>query len=170
MLLTPILLVYFFTFQSCDDRNPAHSWCSDCEDHLCDDCVKAHQRVKITKDHNITTIVVQPRMRSSSSASADGSSREPVPCRDHPSEQLLAFCDPCDVLVCEACCKASTGRHEGHAIKRTHAKAPEVKTALQQAVADTRLKKNMLDENRSILGNKLSELNIKVSHLIGVRT
>ena len=33
---------------ACDDKNPAHSWCAECEEHLCDDCVKAHQRVKVS--------------------------------------------------------------------------------------------------------------------------
>ena len=32
---------------------------------------------------------------------------------------------------------------------------------LEQGVADVKLKKNLLDENRSLLGTKLSELNIK---------
>ena len=41
---------------SCDENNFASAKCEECEDHLCDDCVKAHKRLKITKDHKISTI------------------------------------------------------------------------------------------------------------------
>ena len=41
---------------SCEDQNIADSLCEDCNEHLCTDCVKAHQRVKMTKDHVITAI------------------------------------------------------------------------------------------------------------------
>ena len=40
--------------KSCDDQSIATSRCEDCEENLCDECVKAHQRVKVTKDHKIT--------------------------------------------------------------------------------------------------------------------
>ncbi|XP_039192247.1 E3 ubiquitin-protein ligase TRIM71 isoform X2 [Crotalus tigris] len=38
---------------SCDEGNTASSRCLDCQEHLCDNCVRAHQRVRLTKDHFI---------------------------------------------------------------------------------------------------------------------
>ncbi|KAL8165448.1 UNVERIFIED_CONTAM: E3 ubiquitin-protein ligase trim71 [Gekko kuhli] len=38
---------------SCDEGNAASSRCLDCQEHLCDNCVRAHQRVRLTKDHFI---------------------------------------------------------------------------------------------------------------------
>ncbi|KAJ3608632.1 hypothetical protein NHX12_023164 [Muraenolepis orangiensis] len=38
---------------SCDEENPAGSHCLDCQEYLCDNCVRAHQRVRLTKDHFI---------------------------------------------------------------------------------------------------------------------
>ena len=40
------------------------------------------------------------------------------------------------------------------------------RSSLEQGVADVKLKKNVLDENRSLLGTKLSELNIKEKALM----
>lgn len=37
---------------NCDDTN-ATSWCVECAEYICDSCVQAHQRLKITKDHSI---------------------------------------------------------------------------------------------------------------------
>ena len=41
---------------SCDNNNPVCSWCAQCKEQLCDGCVKAHRRVKVTKDHSISDI------------------------------------------------------------------------------------------------------------------
>lgn len=38
---------------SCDEGNAASSRCLDCQEHLCDNCVRAQQRVRLTKDHYI---------------------------------------------------------------------------------------------------------------------
>ncbi|XP_064414849.1 E3 ubiquitin-protein ligase TRIM71-like [Latimeria chalumnae] len=38
---------------SCDEGSAATSHCLDCQEDLCDRCVKAHQRVRLTKEHLI---------------------------------------------------------------------------------------------------------------------
>lgn len=38
---------------SCTDDAIATSWCVECAEFICDSCVQAHQRLKITKDHSI---------------------------------------------------------------------------------------------------------------------
>lgn len=38
---------------SCTDDEPATSWCVECAEYICDSCVQAHQRLKITKEHTI---------------------------------------------------------------------------------------------------------------------
>lgn len=42
---------------SCDEGNPATSHCLDCQEYLCDNCVRAHQRVRLTKDHFIERLL-----------------------------------------------------------------------------------------------------------------
>ena len=54
--------------QSCDEGAIASHSCSDCEDNLCEDCVKAHKRMKITKDHKLTPIANNSSARSISAA------------------------------------------------------------------------------------------------------
>lgn len=41
---------------SCDEENPATSHCLDCQEYLCDNCVRAHHRVRLTKDHFIESL------------------------------------------------------------------------------------------------------------------
>ena len=41
---------------NCDDNALGSYGCKDCRDILCDECYKAHLKVKITRDHDLLTI------------------------------------------------------------------------------------------------------------------
>ena len=41
---------------NCDDNALGSYGCNDCRDILCDDCYKAHSKLKITRDHDVLTI------------------------------------------------------------------------------------------------------------------
>uniref|UniRef100_A0A452HS48 E3 ubiquitin-protein ligase TRIM71 n=1 Tax=Gopherus agassizii TaxID=38772 RepID=A0A452HS48_9SAUR len=60
---------------SCDEGNAASSRCLDCQEHLCDNCVRAHQRVRLTKDHFIERF----------------------------GGVLHFYCDTCSVPICREC-------------------------------------------------------------------
>ena len=110
----------------------------------------------MTKDHSISAIVAQPKsIRTSASSVA---TREAT-CKIHKGERLVAFCEKLDRLICRECQKSFN--HEDNCCKDSHLVAPEVKSALGQATDELRVKRTMLDENRSLLGVKLGELNIK---------
>ena len=42
--------------RNCDDGMLVNSLCEQCNEYLCENCVLAHQRVRLTKDHNIRSI------------------------------------------------------------------------------------------------------------------
>lgn len=44
-----------YTCTSCEDSASATGFCVDCQDWLCQTCIDAHQRVRVTKDHTIKT-------------------------------------------------------------------------------------------------------------------
>ena len=46
---------------SCEENASASSKCLDCEEYLCAACVRAHLRVKITKDHEIQPLKTSKR-------------------------------------------------------------------------------------------------------------
>ena len=41
---------------NCDDNASGSYGCKDCEDIFCDECYKAHSKLKITRDHDVLTI------------------------------------------------------------------------------------------------------------------
>lgn len=83
---------------SCEDKSPATSYCLDCTDWLCDACVQAHQRVRVTKDHTVQTM---EEYRASASSSIDD--QRPIFCSVHTHEPLKLFCGNCEKLTCRDC-------------------------------------------------------------------
>lgn len=102
---------------SCNDQTIATSHCTSCDDMLCDACVSAHKRVKLTRDHPIV-----PLNRSTSNG--------PVPvvtpkvnkrysCAKHSygaydkMQYYKYYCDVCNKVTCAKCHEAG-GEHFNH--------------------------------------------------------
>ncbi|KAF4088283.1 hypothetical protein AMELA_G00080440 [Ameiurus melas] len=73
------------------DETVLSGWCKECEEALCSDCVSAHQRVKVTRNH--TVIPQEPRSGLSIS----------LRCTSHKQERLKFFCVTCNQLTCRDC-------------------------------------------------------------------
>ena len=110
----------FLTHQSCDDQSIATSYCEDCEEYLCDDCVRAHRRVKMTKDHKITSVA------SSSKPSTKRATSElkDMTCQLHPGEKLNFYCEVCEKLTCRQC--QMLPKCENHNFKTIEEIVPEM--------------------------------------------
>lgn len=82
---------------SCEDKAEANGFCVECVEWLCKTCIRAHQRVKFTKDHTV-------RQKEEVSPEAVGvTSQRPVFCPFHKKEQLKLYCETCDKLTCRDC-------------------------------------------------------------------
>ncbi|XP_041740156.1 E3 ubiquitin-protein ligase TRIM71-like [Coregonus clupeaformis] len=136
---------------SCDEGNPASSHCLDCQEYLCDNCIRAHQRVRLTKDHFVERLAESLHHASLVKASPVGGGGGGVGggvgltltqsfqsnfsllslfqdrmsfCQHHDNKVFLFFCETCSVPICREC---SVGRHLGHSF-----------VYLQDAVQDSR--------------------------------
>ncbi|XP_054844895.1 transcription intermediary factor 1-alpha isoform X1 [Eublepharis macularius] len=82
---------------SCEDNAEANGFCVECVEWLCKTCIRAHQRVKFTKDHTV-------RQKEEVSPEAVSiTSQRPVFCPYHKKEQLKLYCETCDKLTCRDC-------------------------------------------------------------------
>uniref|UniRef100_A0A2R9A0B0 E3 ubiquitin-protein ligase TRIM71 n=1 Tax=Pan paniscus TaxID=9597 RepID=A0A2R9A0B0_PANPA len=122
---------------SCDEGNAASSRCLDCQEHLCDNCVRAHQRVRLTKDHYIERGPPGPGAAAAAQQLGLGPPFPGPPfsilsvfperlgfCQHHDDEVLHLYCDTCSVPICREC---TMGRHGGHSF-----------IYLQEALQDSR--------------------------------
>ncbi|XP_066440957.1 E3 ubiquitin-protein ligase TRIM71 [Eleutherodactylus coqui] len=110
---------------SCDEGNGASSHCMDCQENLCDNCLRAHQRVRLTKDHFIERFAgaaspaSSAATTSSSSSPFQGNAFSILPmyperlayCQQHNEEVLHFYCDTCSTPICREC---TVGHHSRH--------------------------------------------------------
>lgn len=60
-----------------NDDNPATRYCIDCSELICDTCVEAHRRLKITKDHTI-------KSKDAAESKHDKDNTKEIKCQTHP--------------------------------------------------------------------------------------
>ena len=112
---------------SCDEGSTSSYQCTDCRETLCDNCVRAHLRVRLTKDHHIERLdpqrnrmqgryIPQTQMLSTSPIQpvSDG---PPSFCDDHETEVLILYCDTCSKPICKECMMTEHNIHSTYYLK-----------------------------------------------------
>jgi len=160
---------------SCDDRSTASSYCMNCNEWLCDVCVSAHQRVKVTKDHIIQTkssynssVNSTPSEKGNQENPTAGNSKEkPLFCKVHSQEQLRLFCANCDKLTCRDCQLVEHKDHRYQFIDEAASKHREIlKKLLQYLQINLGLLKETIVEVEKVsdaLGSQESEIEAEIN-------
>ena len=113
---------------SCDENNPATSYCFVCQTFMCASCVQSHQRFKATRGHrNVLIDKLQAQ-------DVQELIRRPAMCSHqfHEGQPLEFYCEDCKVLICVKC---SIVIHNRHSVTDTRKAALEQKMKLMEAVA-----------------------------------
>ncbi|XP_046367063.2 uncharacterized protein LOC124142552 [Haliotis rufescens] len=76
------------------DLTPAVSWCSVCDDALCERCVAMHKRIPATRNHDVTLLSGDVKVKQ----------RKKVMCEEHKSECIEFDCKDCKKAICQKCC------------------------------------------------------------------
>ncbi|KAG7161337.1 E3 ubiquitin-protein ligase TRIM71-like [Homarus americanus] len=147
---------------SCDDGQAATSRCRDCNEALCDSCVRAHQRVRLTKDHFIVRMANEDV--SSGNGNGSGSVRShfsedncltplslsspppaipshssPLPsvvyCSLHDGEVVRLYCELCNAAICREC---TLRDHRGHAFTYLQNAAESSRAVTMKLLTDAR--------------------------------
>ncbi|XP_012498209.1 PREDICTED: transcription intermediary factor 1-alpha [Propithecus coquereli] len=110
---------------SCEDNAEANGFCVECVEWLCKTCIRAHQRVKFTKDHTV-------RQKEEVSPEAVGvTSLRPMLCPFHKKEQLKLYCETCDKLTCRDC---QLLEHKEHRIIEVNQNQKQVEQDIKVAI------------------------------------
>lgn len=149
----------------CSDDASATSWCVECSEFICDSCVQAHQRLKITKDHTIKT-KEEAAVDNQSASGADKS----LMCHVHPLEKLSLFCETCDKLTCRDCQLVD---HRDHKYKFAHEIATETRSTLSSLLSEITYKRVLLnsamkviDDRQNLIADKKKELVKEITHMV----
>ncbi|CAL4118615.1 unnamed protein product, partial [Meganyctiphanes norvegica] len=145
---------------SCDEGQGASSRCRDCNEVLCDSCVRAHQRVRLTKDHFIVRLEDNGVNSSGGNIGSGGTSlrfpednchtplslSSPPPsmgshgssssyCSIHDGEVLRLYCDMCNMAICRKC---TLRDHRGHSFIYLQDAADSSRAITIKLLADAR--------------------------------
>ncbi|XP_028966854.1 E3 ubiquitin-protein ligase TRIM71 [Galendromus occidentalis] len=119
---------------SCDDRNPAKGRCRECNNELlCENCINAHQRVRLTRDHTIVRFAPSP--------SLELKNYIPRSCAEH-NEALFVYCDTCEKPLCGKC----TEMHKGHSLQHIRDAIDSGRSYIERSLKDTESKLKVLQE------------------------
>lgn len=151
---------------SCSDNAVATSWCVDCSEYICDSCVQAHQRLKITKDHTI-----KPKEEANSDQLSGSAGIDKLHmCLLHPQEKFSLYCETCEKLTCRDC---QLSDHRDHKYKFAHEIATETRQALSTLLSEINYKRFLLstatqviDDRQKMIGDKKSELIKEVTNMV----
>ena len=92
----------------CEEPGPVESYCSDCQNYLCRDCILAHKKFKAYRGHKVTPI---------RELDAAGLSCQVQYCAEHTSEAVKLYCATCQKLICRDC---TLVEHRQHSYTFTH--------------------------------------------------
>ncbi|XP_061380790.1 E3 ubiquitin-protein ligase TRIM33 isoform X1 [Danaus plexippus] len=134
---------------SCEDPEPATSYCVDCAEFICDNCVHAHQRLKITKDHTIKC--KEEAVSELQAAQAGARTAHDMYCRDHPQERLTLFCETCDRLTCRDC---QLQHHRDHKYQFSTEMAAQARGSIAALLSEVSYKRVLLGSAMKVIRDR----------------
>ena len=115
------------------------AYCHTCSDYLCEECLKAHKKVKALRDHKTVTITPGKAL------DIEPQSKKSYLCSVHPEEPLKLYCKSCKSLACLLC---FVGLHNGHDIGSIDGKTRQkVEQSINNLVKETDSKLIEFEDN-----------------------
>jgi len=147
---------------NCGEGSMVTARCIDCRELLCDSCVRAHQRVRLTKEHRIVTFIEEAAMLrkttiatsttasspttsiSSVSTTSDKSSSEDlIRCGKHEFQFLSLYCETCFTPVCKEC---TFSDHRGHSFQYLREAVQSTQAIVGKLIGDAKTEISKIEE------------------------
>ncbi|XP_071089142.1 uncharacterized protein [Haliotis cracherodii] len=124
---------------------PATSWCSICDDVFCDGCLKMHNMMPMSRDHEVVDLSDPTKVRT----------RRCFMCKIHRDEKVKLFCKDCKQAICTICCCI---KHRAcKDVETIESMTPLVKEHLTNKTEELRINmentKNYIDLRKSTIQN-----------------
>lgn len=94
-----------YTCSNCEDNSPASSRCLNCCEFLCEDCVKAHRRIRALRHHVMRDIEAWLAAGQCIRSPGDGEENTNLVyyCPEHDDRVVAVFCEACELAICSEC-------------------------------------------------------------------
>ena len=135
--------------ESCS-KMPSVSFCHNCKEYICTECVKAHKQLRKLSSHKIVSI---ESIRSNVSKGHHSTNipvvHHEVTCTKHVDEPLKLYCRDCHRLVCRDCILID---HKDHRYAFVTDAAPLCKAELKESVKSV----NKISESLNVVAESLN--------------
>ena len=154
---------------SCDEGSKASSQCRDCNEYLCDNCVRAHQRVRLTKDHYIERLSedgshgATHKPQPSPSPIQPVSDRPPSFCDLHENEVTRLYCATCGQAICRECTMVEHVRHNFIYLQDA---VEAAKKETLRLLADARAGMEALEEATQLTQNMAERVEVRAQAVV----
>lgn len=126
----------------CDEHVRAAGRCRDCNEMLCENCVWAHQRVRLTKEHTIIHFEEESQAHQGI-ANKPPAGPPSYSCEKHDREVLRLYCETCSQALCREC---TMKEHSGHSFVYLQDAVKAARTDAPATLADVRALAGVLEE------------------------
>ncbi|XP_073728271.1 uncharacterized protein trim33l isoform X1 [Misgurnus anguillicaudatus] len=131
------------------EETEVSGWCVQCEEALCSDCVSAHRRVKVTRDHEL-----KPKK-----PTTGWMLRRRCPLHIH--ESLKFFCLVCNELTCKDC---QLFTHRGHSFVQQEEAVGSQRERMLSLLESIRKQKETVSATLLLIEARLNDINDLKSH------
>ena len=142
------------------DQEAAH-YCHDCAELLCIDCAGAHRRLRLTRNHRLTS--VDEYKTSGMVVRLESIDKTVKSCGTH-GKDITLYCETCDIPICSQCV-STTHRKPGHAHRKLKDAAKVRRVLLNQLVTRAQKKVDELREAVSAMRETNRQLQIRRGHV-----
>ncbi|XP_072034647.1 E3 ubiquitin-protein ligase TRIM71-like [Amphiura filiformis] len=142
------------------DQEAAH-YCHDCAELLCIDCAGAHRRLRLTRNHRLTT--VDEYKTSGMVVRLETINKAVTSCGTHGKDVTL-YCETCDMPICSQC-TSTTHRRPSHVHRKLKDAAKVRRVLLNQLVDRAQRKVDELRECVSAMRETNRQLQIRRGHV-----
>ena len=140
----------------CDGGNEGLHRCLDCTQNICSNCKKIHLRSKATSNHNVATLDDIRKGKATVKRPEEAST-----CQKHKGEINRFYCEPCQVLICQACTVVDHCKPE-HQYIDSAAASLKYKKAMKDLLPDCHTEIKELEESLAASSQAKQEFRDKV--------
>ena len=116
------------------DKNAAIARCLTCSAYLCENCCTIHQKLHLTKDHDVKTF---EEIKHSDKKTGIRSLHKRQYCMEHKDKQLELYCKTCKKVICLVCAVVNHNKHECAVINEVR---DEIQKVLEKKISEVQTK------------------------------
>lgn len=138
-----------------EEAQEGTSFCKDCAEWLCEECVQAHRRVRLTRDHTIKS--GEEALETETVLNTVNELGLEI-CKRHPGEKSQFFCEACEMLTCRDC---QLLEHKDHKYSFLNVASESYRGRLVDHLEQLKRNKEKLVKLLSLLQQKTAQVSVE---------